>query len=238
MIEIKKDFNLNIIEMKENGLHIGHQKSRFHPKMKEYIQNEKNNIHLINLNKTIEKFNEALNFIEELAIQNKNLLFVGTKIQIREIVKAISQECGLPYVNQRWIGGTLSNFEIIKKRIEYFKDLERKRDIGELEKYTKKEQNKINQELKKLEMKFGGIKNLEKLPDAVFICDMKKNNLAAKEARKKGIKIIGICDTNVDPSLADFFIPGNDDAINSVKYILEKVKEVILKGKENLKINV
>jgi len=137
----------------------------------------------------------------------------------------------LPYVAERWLGGTFTNFEVIKKRIEYFKDLEKKKTEGELEKYPKTEKAKIDRQLRNLELKFGGIKNLEKLPDAIFVLDMKKDAAAVKEAKMKGIKVIGIADTNVDPTLADFPIPANDDAISSVKYILDKVKEVILKTK-------
>jgi len=137
----------------------------------------------------------------------------------------------LPYVAERWLGGTFTNFEVIKKRIEHFKDLEKKKTEGELEKYPKIEKAKIDRELRNLEIKFGGIKNLEKLPDAIFVLDMKKDAAAVKEAKMKGIKVIGIADTNVDPTLADFPIPANDDAISSVKYILDKVKEVILKTK-------
>ena len=137
----------------------------------------------------------------------------------------------MPYVAERWLGGTFTNFEVIKKRIEYFKDLGKKKTEGELEKYPKTEKAKIDRKLRNLELKFGGIKNLEKLPDAIFVLDIKKDAAAVKEAKMKGIKVIGIADTNVDPTLADFPIPANDDAISSVKYILDKVKEVILKTK-------
>ncbi|MEA3344615.1 MAG: 30S ribosomal protein S2, partial [Patescibacteria group bacterium] len=141
----------------------------------------------------------------------------------------------LPYVNQRWLGGTITNFEIIKKRIEYFKELERKKKDRELEKYTKKERSELDKELRDLETKFGGIKELEKAPDAIFVLDIKKDVLAIREARKKGIKIIAIADTNVDPTLVDYPIPANDDAILSVKYILEKVRDTILKTKPESK---
>ena len=156
---------------------------------------------------------------------------MGTKIQVKNLVKETALDCGLPYVSERWLGGTFTNFGIMKKRIEYFKKLEKERDSGELEKYTKKEKAKINQELRNLEIKFGGIKNLEKLPDAILVLDMKKDYLATKEAREAGVKVIGISDSNIDPNLADFPVPANDDAISSVRYILEKVKEVILKAK-------
>lgn len=228
----KTDFGLNPEEMAEAGLHFGHRTSRIHPKMKPYIYGVRNTIHIIDLNKTAEKFKEALKFIQKLISENKILLLVGTKVQIKDLVKNIALDCDLPYVNERWLGGTLTNFKTIKKRVEYFKELERKKKDRELEKYTKKERADLDKELKKLEIKFGGIKELEKIPDAIFVVDIRKDILVVKEARKKGIKIIAITDTNVDPSLVNYPIPANDDAISSVKYILEKVKEVILKAKK------
>ena len=179
----------------------------------------------------MEKLKEALKFIQELISEEKVLLLVGTKIQIKNMVKETAVECGLPYVSERWLGGTFSNFETIKKRINYFKDLEREKAAGELEKYTKKERAKFEHELKKLEVKFGGIKNLEKVPQAILVLDMKKDESAVKEAKKLGVKIIGISDTNIDPTLANYPIPANDDAISSVKYILDKVKEAVIKAK-------
>lgn len=231
----KEDFNINPEEMAEAGLHFGHRTSRVHPKMKPYIFGVRNTVHIIDLEKTAEKFKEALGFIKKLISENKILLLVGTKVQIKDLAREVAKECDLPYIIERWLGGTLTNFEIIKKRLEYFKELERKKEKGELKKYTKKEQAKIDHEIKNLEIKFGGIKNMEKLPEAVFILDMKKDNLAIKEARKKGVAIVGIADTNVDPTLADYPIPANDDAISSVKYILEKVKEVICQTSSKLK---
>ena len=223
----KVDFKLDTEEMAQAGVHFGHRTSRVHPKMQPYLYGVRNTVHIIDLEKTKEKFEEALKFIQELISENKILLLVGTKIQVKDLVKEIAKDCSLPYVNERWLGGTFTNFEIIKKRIEYFKDLEKKKAAGELEKYTKKERAKIDQEIRDLEIKFGGIKNLEKLPDAILVLDMKKDEAAVKEARMKGVKVIGISDTNVDPTLADYPIPANDDAISSVKYILEKIKEVI-----------
>jgi len=230
-VKTGEDFSIKVEEMAEAGLHFGHRTSRVHPRMKPYIFGVRNTIHIIDLEKTLEKLKEALRFIRDLISENKTILLVGTKIQIKDLVKEIAKECNLPYVTERWLGGTFTNFKTIKKRVEYFKELEEKKQKGELAKYTKKERAEIDKELKDLEMKFGGIKNLDKLPDAVFIVDMKKNALAVKEAQKKGIKIIAIADTNVDPSLADYPIPANDDAISSVKYILERVREVIKKTK-------
>jgi len=221
------NFKIDPEEMAKAGLHFGHRASRVHPKMKPYLYGVRNTIHIISLEKTAEKLKEALKFIQEIISENKILLLVGTKIQLKDLVKDIAKDCNLPYISERWLGGTFTNFETILKRIEYFKELERKKKEGELEKYTKKERAKIDQELENLKIKFEGIKDLTRLPDAIFVLDMKKDKLAVKEARMKGVKVIGISDTNVDPTLADFPIPANDDARLAVKYILEKVKEVI-----------
>jgi len=228
----KKDFNLNLEEMEKAGLHFGHRTSRIHPKIKPYLASIKNNVNLFNLEKTVEKLKEALGFIKELVAEDKVLLLVGTKIQVKNLVKETAIELGLPYVSERWLGGTFTNFDNLKKRIDYFKDLEKKKASGELEKYTKKERALFDQELRRLETKFGGIKELTKLPDAIFVLDMKKDELAVKEAKAKNIKVIGIADTNVDPTLADYVIPANDDALPGIKYILDRAKEVILKAKK------
>lgn len=227
----KLNIDLNTEEMARAGLHFGHRSSKIHPKMKPYLYGTKNTIHIIDLEKTKEKLAESLEFIRDLVSQNKILLLVGTKIQIKELVRDTAKECGLFYVSERWLGGTITNFSSILKRIEHYRDLESKKAAGELEKYTKKERIRFDEELVELERKFGGIKELGRVPDAVFVCDMKKDILATKEARSKGVKVIGICDTNVDPTLADFPIPASDDAASSIKYILDKIKEVILKSK-------
>lgn len=227
----KDDFGLDPKEMLEAGLYFGHRATRSHPKMEQYILGVKNTVHLIDLEKTVEKLKEALKFIQELISQGGMLLLVGTKIQYKNLVKEIARDCGFPYVTERWLGGTLTNFPVIRKRVDYFLNLEQKQKAGELEKYSKKEKIKINRELGRLKIKYDGLPGLNKLPDAVFIIDMKKDKLAVKEARMKGVKVVALADTNVDPTLADYPIPANDDAISSVKYILEKVKEVILKAK-------
>lgn len=228
----KKDIlELNVEEMAQAGLHFGHRTSSVHPKMKPYIFGTRGGVHILDLDKTKEKFQEVLKFIEDLISESKTLLLVGTKIQIKTLVEKMAEECDLPYVSERWLGGTFTNFNSFLKRIEYYKNLEEQKKGGGLEKYTKKEQASFGKEIKDLEIKFKGIKNLQKLPDAIFVCNMKQDKLAVKEAKMKGIKVIGISDTNIDPSQADLFIPANDDAISSVKYILEKVKAVILKAK-------
>ena len=232
----KKDvLNLNLEEMAQAGLHMGHRTSRIHPKMGLYLQGTRNTIHIINLEKTAEKLKEALDFIKEIISEGKILLLVGTKIQHKNLVKETAQELNLPYVSERWLGGTITNFDIIRKRIEYFKNLEKEKTEGGLEKYTKKERAKFDHEIRTLETKFGGIKNLEKLPDALFVLSVREEDLAIKEAKMKGIKIIGVSDTNADPSLVDYPIPANDDAISSVRYILDKLKEVAVKVKPKIK---
>jgi len=218
-------------EMAEAGLHLGHSTSKTHPRMKPYIYGTRNAVHIIDLEKTAEKLKEALKFIGELISEKKNLLLVGTKVQIKDLVKKTAEDCSLPYVTERWLGGTFTNFEIIKKRTERFKELEQLKASGALEKYTKKERAKFDKELQLFQKKFGGIKELNQLPEAILILDMKKDIAAIREAKIKGVKVIGLAHTNVDPTLADYPIPGNDDAIPSLAYILDKIKEVILKAK-------
>lgn len=237
MIETKeknKDYNIDLQEMAKAGLFFGHRASATHPKMKPYISGIRNTVHIIDLEKTAEKLKEALKFIEDLVKEGGTLLLVGTKIQTKKLTEQYAKEMGIPYISERWLGGTFTNFDTLKKRIAYFKDLEAKKQSGELEKYTKKERIKIDKELKDLEIKFGGIKNMELLPNAIFVLDMRKDGLAVKEAKMKGVKVIAIADTNVNPELADYPIPANDDAITSVKYILEKVKEVVLENKQKV----
>ena len=219
-------------EMTEAGLHFGHRTSKVHPKMKQYIFTVKNGVHIIDLEKTKEKLAEVLDFIKKVVSEEKTILLVGTKIQFKDLVKEIAQAAKIPYITKRWLGGTFTNFKTIRKRIDYFKELEERKKKGELEKYTKKERLNIDRELGNLEDKFGGIKNMEKLPDIIFVLDMKKDGLAIKEAKEKGVKVVAIADTNMDPSLADYVIPANDDAISSVRYILEKVKDVIIKNRK------
>jgi len=230
--EEKENFKLSLAEMEKAGLSFGHRTSKIHPKMKPYLQGVRNTVHMIDLEKTQEKFKEALKYIKELVQEEKTLLLVGTKIQFKDLVKEIAKETNLPYIVRRWLGGTFTNFKTIRKRIDYFKDLEEKKQKGELEKYTKKEQLDIDKEIRGLEEKFGGVKDMEKIPEAIFVLDIKKDGLAVKEAREKKVKIIAIADTNVDPSLADYVIPANDDAISSVRYILEKVKDVIIENRK------
>jgi len=229
----KGEIKISIEEMQDAGVNLGHKVSKLHPKMKPFISGIKNNTHVFDLDKTSLELHKALNYISKLIADGKQIIFVGTKIQLRGIVKSAADECGIPYVTERWLGGTFTNFETISKRIEYFKNLERKKITGELERYTKKEQLNFDKELAILKTKFEGVKNMTKLPDAVFIFDMVKDDTCAKEAKIKKIKIIGIADSNVNPEIADYPIPANDDAISSVRYIAEKLTEAILNSKES-----
>jgi len=226
-----KDAKVNVDEMAKAGVNFGHRISKLHPKMKQYVAGIKNNVHNFDLEKTAKELEKALGFISKLVSEGKIVLFVGTKIQLRNMVKVAAEECDMPYVTERWLGGTFTNFETISKRVTYFKDLEKKKASGELDKYTKKERLIFDRELESLRVKFEGIKNMTKLPDAVFIFGLDRDIISAREAKIKGIKIVAIVDTNVDPDIADYLIPANDDAISSVSYIINKVKETILNSK-------
>jgi len=207
-------------EMLKAGAHFGHRTSKWNSKMESYIFTARNNVHIIDLEKTQEKLAKALKFIQKIKKEKGVILFVGTKVAAKEITSQIAKKCRMPYVSERWLGGTLTNFNIISKRLEYFRGLEEKNEKGELKKYTKKEQHQFCVELQKLEKQFGGIKKMLKLPEAVFVVDAKKEKLAVKESKIKNIPVIGLCDTNADPSIIDYPIPVNDDAITSLKLIL------------------
>jgi len=231
----KNKFGIKEEDIVERGIHLGHITSKFHPKMKPHIMGVKNNIHVLEPEKIIKKATEAFKHVESLVKKNKKILLVGTKIPIQDLVKKTAEECDIFYVNKRWLGGALTNFETISKRIKYFNEMEEKKEKGEFDKYTKKEQLDMDRELSKLEEKFGGIKNMKKLPDMVFVVDTENNEVAVHEARIKEITIMGLCDTNFNPKLLDYPIFGNDDSISSVEYFLEKLKEVILKNKKEQK---
>lgn len=229
---------LSVDEMTKAGLQFGHKKSNIHPKMKPYLYGVRNTVFIIDLNKTVDRFDAALEAIRKIVAENKTMIFVGTKVQFKKMVRETAEACGFPFATERWLGGTFTNFGIIKKRLDYFKDQEKKRAEGAFEKYTKKEQANINKELKDLERKFGGIRNLDKMPAAIFVVDMDKDKLAVKEARENGVAVIGIADVNINPDLADYPIIANDDSISSVGYILGKIKEVVLAQRQtNLETN-
>ena len=233
--ESKEQFNLE--EMAGAGLQFGHKTSKTHPKMKPYVASVRNTVHLINLEKTREKLQEAFGAVCDLVAQGKVVLLVGTKVQAKGAVRDLAEATGLPYVTERWIGGLLTNFESVSKRITHMKDLENKKQTEEFQKYTKWEQLQMEEEIQRLNKKFGGVKTLERLPDAMFIFDLDKNQLARKEAKLKGIKIFALCDTDCDPTSVDYAIPANDDAVSSIKYIAEKLKEAIVKSKSQTNSN-
>ena len=234
-----KDIKLDVAEMEKAGVNFGHKVSKLHPKMKEYVSGIKNGVHIFDLEKTAKELKKALTFISKIVSERPEgypaIVFVGTKIQLKAIVQAAAQECGIPYVTERWLGGTFTNFETIQKRVSYFKDLEKKKETGELEKYTKKERLNFDREIASLKIKFDGIRNMSKLPDAVFIFGLDKDVTCAREAKRKGIKIISIVDTNVNPDIVDYPIPANDDAISSVRYIIDRAKEIIVNSKVSSK---
>lgn len=222
---------LSLEEMTAAGLQFGHKTSKTHPKMKPYVASVRNTIHLINLEKTREKLQEALAAISGLVANGKVVLLVGTKVQAKGAVRELAEATGLPYVTERWIGGLLTNFETVSKRISHLKDLEVKKQSEEFQKYTKWEQLQMEEEIQRLNKKFGGVKTLGRLPDVMFIFDLDKNELARKEAKLKGLKIFALCDTDCDPSLVDYAIPANDDAVSSIKYIARKLQETLLRVK-------
>jgi small subunit ribosomal protein S2 len=222
-----KKMDVNIEEMKKAGVFFGHKAFKCHPKMKQFILGVRgsDHINIIDLEKTIVKLKEAMDFISSLIKEKKTIVFVGTSPGVQEIIKEAAIDCKMPYVDNRWIGGAISNFEAIKKRVEHMKDLERKKAAGELEKYTKKEQAGFDKEIADLNKKFGGIKAMDKFPDALFVINTLKEKIAIKEAKAKGIPIIAIVDTDSDPSIIDYPIPANDDAASAVRYIVDRIKE-------------
>ncbi|MFH0739675.1 MAG: 30S ribosomal protein S2 [bacterium] len=213
-------------EMMATGMHMGHRTSKLHPRMKDYVMGVRNTVHVVDLEQTARHLRVALDYLESLLKNKGTILICGTKIPLANLVKEIADEADVAYVNNRWLGGTFTNFSVIVKRVNYYKDLLKQKNEGLWEKYTKKEQVDKEKELNDLRSKFEGLVKMEKLPDVVFICDLIKDKLCLKEARVKGIKTIAIVDTNADPLLVDYPIPANDDAINSVKFILDKVKEI------------
>nr|WGD69052.1 30S ribosomal protein S2 [Bacillus subtilis]WGD70469.1 30S ribosomal protein S2 [Bacillus subtilis]WGD92148.1 30S ribosomal protein S2 [Bacillus subtilis] len=226
---------MSVISMKqllEAGVHFGHQTRRWNPKMKRYIFTERNGIYIIDLQKTVKKVEEAYNFTKNLVAEGGKILFVGTKKQAQDSVKEEAQRSGMYYVNQRWLGGTLTNFETIQKRIKRLKDIEKMQENGTFDVLPKKEVVQLKKELERLEKFLGGIKDMKDLPDALFIIDPRKERIAVAEARKLNIPIIGIVDTNCDPDEIDVVIPANDDAIRAVKLLTSKMADAILEAKQ------
>ncbi|PIR93295.1 30S ribosomal protein S2 [Candidatus Falkowbacteria bacterium CG10_big_fil_rev_8_21_14_0_10_43_10] len=221
----------SIEEMLKAGMHFGHQTSKWHPKMEPFIFGKRANVHIINLEKTQQLLEEALQFISRMAAENKTILLVGTKDQVKSKIASQAEELGIPYVSNRWLGGTLTNFAVIKRLVKNYLDLKEKREAGKLGKYTKKEQLDFTKKIEKLERMVGGLVNLKKLPDVIFIWDIKREKTAFNEARKKGVPIIAICDTNVNPDGIKYVIPCNDDATKAAKLVLQLVSEAVKEGR-------
>ncbi len=212
-------------ELLDAGVHFGHKTSRWHPKMKQYIFTAKGTSHVFDLEKTVKKLEEALIFMRSLVARGGTILFVGTKPAAKKVVREAALALNAPYVTERWLGGTLTNFKTITKRLQYWRELSEGKASGAWEKYTKKERLQFQKQMDKLEKQLGGIKNLFKLPDTIFVVDIKTEELAVREAKKVGTPVVAICDTNVDPSSINYVIPANDDASSSLKKILEIVVE-------------
>jgi len=232
---------MSVITMKsllEAGVHFGHQTRRWNPKMAEYIFTERNGIYIIDLQKTVKKVEEAYDFVKEVSENGGEILFVGTKKQAQEAIESEAKRCGMHYVNQRWLGGMLTNYNTIRKRIDRLQELNTMDEDGTFDLLPKKEVIKLKHERDRLEKFLGGIKNMNKIPDAIFVVDPRKERIAVKEAKILGIPVVGIVDTNCDPDEIDYVIPGNDDAIRAVKLLTETVANAVLEGKQGEQMEI
>jgi small subunit ribosomal protein S2 len=230
---------MSIISMKqllEAGVHFGHQTRRWNPKMAEYIYTERNGIYIIDLQKSVVKVDEAYFAIKDVVAGGGTILFVGTKKQAQDAIKAEAERCGMFYVNERWLGGMLTNFKTIKSRIDRLREIERMSEDGTFEVLPKKEVIQLRKEWDKLERNLGGIKNMKKIPDAIFVVDPKKERICIQEAHNLGIPLIGIADTNCDPEELDFVIPGNDDAIRAVKLLVSKMADAVIEANQGMQL--
>lgn len=226
---------MSVVAMKqllEAGVHFGHQTRRWNPKMAEYIFQARNGIHIIDLQKSSKKLDEAYDFLKNQAEEGKTVLFVGTKKQAQECAKEAAEKCGMYYVNQRWLGGTLTNFKTIRNRIKRLTDIEKMQEDGTFEVLPKKEVILLKKEMEKLEKNLGGIKEMTEIPGVMFVVDPNKEKIAILEARKLGIPVIGLVDTNCNPEDVDYAIPGNDDAIRAVKLIMDVMANAVIEGRQ------
>ena len=226
---------MSVVTMKqllEAGVHFGHQTRRWNPKMAPYIFTERNGIHIIDLSKSVGKVDEAYKAVFEIASQGGTILFVGTKKQAQDAVKNEAERCGMYYVNERWLGGMLTNFKTIQSRIGRLKEIERMREDGTFDVLPKKEVAQLNKEYDKLNRNLGGIRDMKRIPDTIFVVDPKKEHICVKEAESLGITLIGIGDTNCDPEELDFIIPGNDDAIRAVKLLVGKMADAVIEANQ------
>ncbi len=222
-----------VITMKQlldAGVHFGHQTRRWNPKMKRFIHGERNGIYILDLNQTLNRLEDAYTYVRDLTADGGTIMFVGTKRQAQDSIQSYAEKCGMPYVNQRWLGGMLTNFQTISKRVAKMKEYQRMRDSGEFEAMPKKEALLINRELVKLERNLGGIRNLTKAPNAVFVLDTKLEHTAVTEANKLGLPLVAVVDTNCDPDLVDYVIPGNDDAIRAGDLMCRVISDAVLEG--------
>jgi len=217
-------------ELLEAGVHFGHQTKRWNPKMKEYIFGERNGIYIIDLQKTLKMFKEASKFVQDLANDGRIVLFVGTKRQAQDAIAEEAQRCGMFYINQRWLGGLLTNWVTVQKSVKRLKELDEMATDGRYELLPKKEVIKLERERKHLQANLAGIKNMSRLPDAIFVIDSNKEQIAVREARKLGIPVVAVVDTNCDPSEVDYVIPGNDDALRAIRLFTSKISESIAEG--------
>lgn len=227
----------NVISMKqllEAGVHFGHQTRRWNPKMAEYIFTERNGIYIIDLQKTVKKVEEAYYFVRDIAASGEDILFVGTKKQAQDSIKEEAERVGMYYVNARWLGGMLTNFKTIQTRIATLKKYEEMEQDGTFDVLPKKEVIQIKKEMEKLEKNLGGIKNMKRIPDMIFVVDPKKERICIQEAQSLGIKLVGIADTNCDPEELDYVIPGNDDAIRAVKLIVSKMADAVIEAQQGV----
>ncbi|MBC8590498.1 30S ribosomal protein S2 [Wansuia hejianensis] len=230
---------MSVISMKsllEAGVHFGHQTRRWNPKMAQYIFTERNGIYIIDLQKTVKKVDEAYNFIKEVAADGGEVLFVGTKKQAQEAIETEAKRCGMHYINQRWLGGMLTNYKTIRKRIDRLHELHQMEEEGIFDLLPKKEVIQLKHEEERLEKFLGGIKHMERIPDVLFVVDPRKERIAVREAQILGIPVVAIVDTNCDPDEIDFVIPGNDDAIRAVKLLAETMANAVLEGKQGEQI--
>tara|TARA_Y100000817_G_scaffold204850_1_gene160546 strand:- start:2819 stop:3721 length:903 start_codon:yes stop_codon:yes gene_type:complete len=228
--DLKENYEINIRSLLEAGVHFGHQKRMWNPKMDEFIFAHRNGIHIIDLEQTLDRVKEAAEIISNIAFKNKKILFVGTKKQARSTIIEEAERCNSPYISNRWLGGTLTNFQTIQSRIEHLIELENKRDAGEFESLSKKESLKYDEEIDRLNKNLVGIKNMTEIPGALFVIDIGKEEIAIAEAHRVGIPVIALVDTNCNPQLIDYPIPGNDDAIRGIKLISRYMSDSIIKG--------
>lgn len=230
---------MSVISMKqllEAGVHFGHQTRRWNPKMAEYIYTERNGIYIIDLQKSVGKVDEAYTAIKNVVAEGGTVLFVGTKKQAQDAVKSEAERCGMFYVNERWLGGMLTNFKTIRSRVERLRSIERMSEDGTFDVLPKKEVIDLKKEWEKLEKNLGGIKNMKKIPDCIFVVDPKKERICIQEAHTLGIPLVGIADTNCDPEELDFVIPGNDDAIRAVKLIVSKMADAVIEANQGVQL--